>query len=247
MLRVPNHVSQAVQKINKAAKKLGWELETSGGILSAATSGSTDSVSWKEANSAKKLAEEAGLSQKHFQEAMKVRSRRYTGGYVPFESWMQKGQNLAGDTGSVMEGESQLMAEASTEQIRTVLSEYLGPKEIEALSWRYGLLKDPIETPQERAQRQLSEMEEELFGAYPLSATTAVITPKESKTKSAAAPVQAATAPVVKGRFGEAMSFPEIAKRMEVSAEYTRKLCHRALDKLRDAADDGRLEPALLF
>jgi RNA polymerase sigma factor (sigma-70 family) len=250
MLRVPGHVSQAVQKINKAARRLGWELETSGGILNAASTGAGSS-SWKEAHAAKKLAEEAGLSEKHFQEAMKVRSRRYSGGYVPFESWMQRGQNLAGDTGAVTDGESQLMAEASTEQIRTVLSEFLRPKEMEALSWRYGLLNDKdvasnSETPQERAQRQLSEMEQELFGAYPLAATTAVVVNPTSTNVSTAGPLPTTT-PAVKGRFGEAMSFPEIALRMQVSAEYTRRLCHRALDKLKEAADDGRLEPALLF
>ena len=53
--------------------------------------------------------------------------------------------------------------------------------------------------------------------------------------------------PTAKGRWGEAMTFTEVGKRMEVSAEYTRKLCHRALNKLKEAAEDGRLEPALLY
>ena len=51
----------------------------------------------------------------------------------------------------------------------------------------------------------------------------------------------------VKGKWGEAMSFKEVGKHMQVSAEYGRKLCHAALKKLQDAAADGRLEPSLMF
>ena len=43
------------------------------------------------------------------------------------------------------------------------------------------------------------------------------------------------------------MSFVDVGKRMKVSAEYTRRLCHRALDKLRSAADEGRLEQHSCF
>ena len=84
ILRVPNHVSQAISKINKAANRLGVDLDPS-----------MASTSWKEAIEAKRVAEEAGLSEKNFREAMKARTRRYSGGYVAFESWMQKGQDLA--------------------------------------------------------------------------------------------------------------------------------------------------------
>merc|ERR1712127_600956 len=70
----------------------------SGGILvtenaeggSITVSRTPDSLQWKAANAAKRLAEEAGLSERNFEEAMRVRRRRYSGGYVPFESWMQK-------------------------------------------------------------------------------------------------------------------------------------------------------------
>jgi DNA-directed RNA polymerase sigma subunit (sigma70/sigma32) len=43
------------------------------------------------------------------------------------------------------------------------------------------------------------------------------------------------------------MSFVEVGKRMEVSSEYGRRLCHAALNKLRQAAEEGAIEPALLF
>jgi len=259
MLRVPGHISEAVQKINKAAKRLGWELETSGGILlgtSETTRTASSSSRWKEANAAKKLAEEAGLSERNFREAMKARSRRYSGGYVPFETWMQKGQSLESDTATIAPGgtgsiyESELMSEATSDELRSVLSKFLRPKEMEALSWRYGLLKDDngassAETPEERANRQFSEMESELFGSSPLAATTAVVGTSKATMQPTAKTAPAM--PVTQGRWGEAMSFSEIALRMQVSGEYTRKLCHRALDKLKQAADEGRLQPALLM
>jgi DNA-directed RNA polymerase sigma subunit (sigma70/sigma32) len=50
------------------------------------------------------------------------------------------------------------------------------------------------------------------------------------------------------GRWGEAMSFVEVGKRMKVSAEYGRRLCHAAIQKLQRAAQEGALmEPAFLF
>lgn len=220
LLRVPNHVTQAISEIHKAAGRLGMELE---------------SASWKEAKEAKRLAEEAGLSERNFQEAMKVRTRRYTGGYVAFESWMQRGEDLATDVPSMdLSGSAEADTSAlEKEHLRETLSKFLRPKEMEALSWRYGLLMDQAataeaSTPQERANQYLAQAEEELFG-------------------SVATPAPVASAPPAQGRFGEAMSFNEVGKQMKVSAEYGRRLCHAALAKLQDAAEDGRLEPALLF
>jgi RNA polymerase sigma factor (sigma-70 family) len=241
MMRVPSHVSQAVQKINKAANKLGIELGTSGSILESVNGNNK----WKEAHAAKKLAEEAGLSEGNFQVAMKVRSRRYSGGYVQFESWMEKGRNLERDASNLVgvKEESELESSAATEQLRSVLSEFLHPNEMEALSWRYGLLQDQDETPEERANRQFLEMEEQLFGNSPMSATTTA----ESVNARQKEYFKPSAIPTAKGRWGEAMTFTEVGKRMEVSAEYTRKLCKRAIDKLRQAAEDGKLETALLY
>jgi RNA polymerase sigma factor (sigma-70 family) len=269
MLRVPGHVTQAVQKINKAAQRLGWELDTSGmislGVGNPTIANPRNSVSWKEAETAKKLALEAGLSDRTYQEAMKVRSRRYSGGYVPFEQWMQKGKNMERDvvvaSGSGGLDEStdgtSMSTDDNTEELRSVLSKFLRPKEMEALSWRYGLLKDdPVvdnESAIERANRQFFEMEDQLFGATP-AATVAVTKSSVTNSVSEVRVVAASVSPAdlllsgpTKGRFGEAMTFTEVGKKMEVSAEYTRKLCHQALDKLRMAAQDGRLEPALLL
>jgi DNA-directed RNA polymerase sigma subunit (sigma70/sigma32) len=111
-----------------------------------------------------------------------------------------------------------------SEHLRTTLSKYLRPKEMEALSWRYGLVQEEEdkESPQAKANRYLAEAEKELFGSN-----------EQTKIEK-------------RGRFGEAMTFNEVGKKMQVSAEYTRKLCHAALKKLRQAAEEGHLEPALL-
>eukprot|EP00980_Cylindrotheca_fusiformis_P012232 scaffold2983_cov123-Cylindrotheca_fusiformis.AAC.2 len=212
MLRVPVHVSQAVKSIDKAARRMGVDLTTD---------------NWREAKAAKQLAEEAGLSTKNFEVAMKVRSRRTAGGYVAFDTWMQKGRSLSSDVPTIERPEDGLSS-IETEHLRTTLSKYLRPREMEALSWRYGLVEetaDEEETPQAKANRYLAEVEEELFpttSGPELEMTT-------------------------KGRWGEAMSFNEVGKKMKVSAEYGRRLCHAALEKLRTAAEEGRLEPALLF
>lgn len=219
MLRVPVHMSDAVMKINKAAKRLGLDLDNNNQDLS---------PKWRQAATAKKLAEEAGLSETKFEEAMKVRSRRYSGGYVTFETWMQKGEDLQGDAPSARADATTSLSSVKTEELRTTLSKFLRPKEIEALSWRYGLLDDNssgsnLETRKEKANRYLMEAEVALFESKPTESV-----PK-------------------KGRFGEAMTFNEVGNKMQVSAEYGRKLCHKALAKLQEAAEDGRLEPALLF
>ena len=191
------------------------------------------------------MAEEAGLSERNFEEAMKVRNRRYTGGYVAFESWMQKGESLLSDVTTAGGGRGDDESQSATasferEQLRKTLSQFVRPKEMEALSWRYGLVNEEAEnadnsSPQERAKQYLAQAEERLFGAAPVTAST---TKMEASTKESFLRT--------KGRFGEAMSFNEVGKKMQVSAEYTRRLCHAGLAKLRQAAEDGRLEPALL-
>lgn len=276
VVRVPTHVSQAVLQINKAAKRLGWVLQESGGILvtedadggSSVVTKNCNSPHWKAANGARHLAEEAGLSESRFEEAMTVRRRRYTGGYVPFESWMQK----TSQNGAVLSYKHQsdenadhdqerFQSVTAKEEIRTVLSKHLRPKEMEALSWRYGLIREEDqnhqESMQDKANRQFKDMQDQLFGPSAMAATNASTTkvslarPKakttETKPRASKQLTAVATAPTAKGRFGEAMTFTEVGKKMQVSAEYTRRLCHKAINKLQQAAEDGAIEPALLF
>ena len=204
MLRVPSHVGAAVRKMTQAAQRLGVELDGTQIVSSI----------WKEdATAVKTLAEEAGLTDHQLMVAMKVRQRRLTGGYVSYESWMQQGKSMQVD----MEPMAMTNTATSTpeeksqekEKVRLTLSRFLRPKEMEALSWRYGL----VETP-----NYLQQAEQRIFGDDQ----------------------------VTKGKWGEAMSFTEVGKHMSCSAEYGRKLCHKALDKLRQAAEAGSLEPAFL-
>jgi len=275
VVRIPNHVGQAVLQINKAAKRLGWVLQDSGGILvtdqaecgSSAVSMACNSPRWKAANAAKRLAEEAGLSESRFEEAMTARRRRYSGGYVPFESWMQKttknGAILSHKHQSdenVDHFRQQFDSSVDNEEIRTVLSKHLRPKEMEALSWRYGLLREEDQVQQEsrheRVNRQFKEMEDQLFGpsavtVAPIQASQMSLARPKSTTNGVKAKFEkpmtkTPSVPSKKGRFGEAMTFTEVGKKMQVSAEYTRRLCHKALNKLQQAAEDGTLEPALL-
>ena len=220
VVRVPDHVSRAVREINKAAKRLGMDLDADG-LTSTTTS------SWREAQMAKRLAEEAGLSDRGFVEAMKARSRRYTGGYVSFDTWMQSGKDLHSDVPMTMQHTDQPgITPIESDKLVEALSKFLRPKEIEALLWRYGLMTESKDSSEPNKKRDyLAEAEAELFGT----------------TYSASEDV------AVKGKWGEAMSFSEVGKRMKVSAEYGRRLCHAGLDKLRRAAEEGRLELALLF
>jgi RNA polymerase sigma factor (sigma-70 family) len=232
MLRVPEHVSAAVRKMTRGAKKLGLDLD---GESLLSTVYASD-ASWKEAKAAKALAEEAGLTDRQLTEAMRIRQRRNSGGYVAFEAWMQKGKDIETDVSTLSSREAPLRS-VEVEDLKKALGKYLRPKEMEALFWRYGLLdvNEKSSSEQEHPKNYLARAEEELYGKE----TTANLANKLTRKKAEVMPVG--------GKWGEALSFTEVGKRMEVSAEYGRRLCHAALKKLRQAADDGLLEPALLF
>jgi RNA polymerase sigma factor (sigma-70 family) len=216
LMRVPEHVSAAVRKVSKAAKRLGLEIDGDN-IISAVYSSSD--ANWKEAHAAKALAEEAGLTPKQLTAAMRVRDRR-SRGIMSYDGWMQQGRDFEVDLSPVTENDPSLST-IETEHLRVALSRFLRPREMEALSWRYGLTSEVAAKPS-NTRDYVSEAEDHLFG----------------KSSQQELPVQ--------GRWGEAMSFVEVGKKMEVSAEYGRRLCHAALDKLRRAAEEGALEPALL-
>jgi RNA polymerase sigma factor (sigma-70 family) len=208
LMRVPEHVSAAIRKATAAAQRLGLD---------------TNELSplWREANAAKRLAEEAGLTDRQLNQAMQVKERRRMGGYVSFESWMQNGKDMASDV--VTSGTSSTSS-LDVNHIKQTLSRYLRPKEIEALSWRYGLNTSSQAAPKRLYRDYLSEAEEGIYGV----STSVSVEP-------------------VKGKWGEAMSFTEVGKQMSISAEYGRRLCHKALEKLKRAAEQGDLEPALLY
>ena len=214
MVRVPEHVSAVVRKVTRAAKTLGLDIDGESFIPH------DNNSAWKEAQSAKMLAETAGISEKQLETAMKV-NRRRKAGVISFETWMQKGKDLESDFGGSSDTET--MSTADKMQLKEALGRFLGPREIEALSWRYGLNEERYASASQRDY--LGEAEKKIFG---------------SSSSYTASEIPAG------GRWGESMSFVEVGKRMQVSAEYCRRLCHAALGKLRQAAEEGALEPALL-
>ena len=209
LMRVPEHVSAVVHKVTRAAATLGLNID--GDNFLTAVYSSSKEASWKEAKAAKLLAEQAGVTPAQLAQALQVRKRRNKG-VTSFETWMQKGQDLGSDTSVTADTVSD--GTASKEVLRQELSRFLRPREMEALSWRYGLVTSSEAKPAARPQNYLARAEEEIFGSG--------------------------------GRWGEAMSFVEVGKRMHVSAEYGRRLCHAALAKLKQAAEDGNLSPSLL-
>jgi DNA-directed RNA polymerase sigma subunit (sigma70/sigma32) len=210
VMRVPEHMSATVRKVTAAAQRLGLELDGDK-IVDAFQS---DSPLWKEAHAAKALAEEAGLTDRQVEQALRVKQQRKS---VSYEAWMQNGQNMEVDLSSA--DESTKTNSLDTENLKSILSKFLRPKEMEALSWRYGLTTIESRRPY---RDYLGEAERELFG-------------------------ESSSVLPTKGKWGEAMSFTEVGKHMSVSAEYGRRLCHKAIEKLQRAAEEGHLEPALLY
>lgn len=234
-VRVPEHVWASVRKISKAAHRLGIELDSSNG----------DGSSVMNAADAKRLAEEAGLTDRQFAEALKVRKRRNQG-TLSFESWMQQGKSIETDIWTSLSDSAPSLS-AENDQLHNTLSRFLGPRELEAICWRYGLSQEEME-PSHKSRpaigskrNYLAEAERELFGNQEQQSQRQ----RRQQQQQPREPKQPLDIPVG-GKWGEAMSFKEVGKNMEISAEYGRKLCHRALEKLRKAANDGRLEPALL-
>lgn len=167
IVRVPEHVSTAVRKVDRAERETGTN-----------------------------LAEHTGLSPKQLQRVQAVRQWRQKG-TLSYESWMRTGKDLT----EAQDDEEESVARQAA--LQETLQKFLRPKEVEALSWRYGLVRDYV-----------AEAEAAILGDG--------------------------------GKWGEAMSFTQVGQKMQVSAEYGRKLCHRALEKLRAAAEQGALEPNFL-
>lgn len=211
VVRVPEHVSTAVQKMSVAANKLGLRVNGETIVEQVFSATSVRSKNWEEAKVAKALAEEAGLTHSQLRQAMRVQSRRRAGN-ISFEDWVQRGRDLRSEATTNFDS---VESEMDSRNLKTELSKFLRPKEIEALSLRYGLK---------------TEIKQE--GAKGLR----LVNSNGSKSSSPQ-----------RGKSGEAMSFNEVGKSMSVSTEYGRRLVHKAIAKLKKAAEEGRLQPALLF
>lgn len=210
------------------------------------------------------VAKITGLTRNVIKEAMKVKLRRQLQfsrreGYKELEEYMMKDAKLQMQL--LNEGSSELGREGQRDHFKDVLGQFLSTKELVALSWRYGLLQQEeaanVEIPTAptvvaQVRDYEAEAEGDLFGpggiinafedAEPKMVTVASFSTKaEAKSPNTADTIQKG------GRWGEAMSFKEVGGHMRVSAEYGRRLCASALKKLKLAADEGRLDPAMLF
>mmetsp|Transcript_32427 Transcript_32427/g.37540 ORF Transcript_32427/g.37540 Transcript_32427/m.37540 type:complete len:649 (+) Transcript_32427:64-2010(+) len=174
LVRAPEHVSAAISKLRKAAQTLGFA-----GVLDFSEEGRA----WREAEIAKSqaalLMEETGLSITQINEALKVEKRRMGGGYTSLEPWMQCLTSVtedSGDDSSVVAADN----EDSHKSLRDSLGRFLRPKEMEALSLRYGFGKPqcsvPVQEPPLKpvpCRDYIAEAEYDLFGTISTGHTAA--------------------------------------------------------------------------
>lgn len=188
-----------------------------------------------------KLAKQIGITEKKLDEVMMVESRRRKGMVI----MMYDKQEVVESTLLRSKAQLSLVEEEQEklerkESIMQVLESYLKPKELMALSLRYGLL-DSDNNAGVRDYEQ--EAEADLFGPQGMIRTT-----QEEKKRQTISSSSYASSNIISkgGRWGEAMTFKEVGKQMRVSGESGRKLCAAALAKLKAAVKEGRLDPALI-
>lgn len=234
-VRIPEHVTATVAKLDRAVESLGHE----GGMEAAVANW----ASWREAREAKQLAERIGEKMEKVNNAMEVERRRRSGmvvlmGEVEQHSWMRLEQ-AAEETTTTQTTPTQEADQRA--EMRRVLRNYLKPREAEALSLRYGLTTTTSETYRDYE----AEAEEDIFGPQGILGEPQQPQPQQQQPQQRRSP-QVVAPPMAKGRWGEAMTFREIGKRMAVSANTGRKLCSEGLRKLQAAVERGDLEPAML-
>lgn len=242
LIRIPEHVSLAITKLQKACQRLGLDCD-----LTDEASVRTSTL-LRDPSREKALAMEAGLTVRQLKEALLVANRRKMGGYVELEPWLKS-------TLTAVEEHDQL--NKGKEFWTQAFGKFLRPKELEALGLRYGLwpisgdsstsYTNPTVTMHPKPFRDYeAEAEEVLFGASSILLTSDQQQQLQGKPKTVKQEKNDIYM-VKKGKWGEAMSFREIAKTMQISTEYGRRLCSSAVDKLREAAQNGQLKPELIF
>lgn len=247
LIRVPEHVNSVLGKLSK-----------------------TESVQNNQINqrvdnglNVKDLAKEVDVSESMMRNALEVKARRQIssrkGDYVAMEDWMSTRQSkvfsMANWNGLTTEREQE--REGQLEYVKETLGRFLSGKEMEALSWRYGLVQEATNTLAQKTvivRDYEAEAEEDIFGKSGFFASTSEVMPGKKVTvirprKSKIAPIKSVTPSLNTqgGRWGEAMSFKEVGEQMRVSGEYGRRLCSSAMKKLKHAAEEGSLDPAMLF
>lgn len=249
LIRVPVSTSSQVSQMLKAARQLG--LDNIHNLLMNFDDGDDEYSSptaWETAQAAKKLAEAAGLSRQQLVRAAQVHSRRTKGGGIlSFESWMirhrgKEQPDLSSSSADFTGTSSSSLSSPSLDldDLRQELAKFLRPKEAEALSWRYGLLTRDYDADDDGGAAAVDG------GKREKSPNDSSTTTKKKKNSSSQLSSSSSFPLATPGKSGEAMSFVEVGKRMHVSAEYGRRLCQRALEKLRMAHEKGFLEPLYL-
>eukprot|EP00594_Rhizosolenia_setigera_P003568 CAMPEP_0178948974 /NCGR_PEP_ID=MMETSP0789-20121207/5771_1 /TAXON_ID=3005 /ORGANISM="Rhizosolenia setigera, Strain CCMP 1694" /LENGTH=390 /DNA_ID=CAMNT_0020629401 /DNA_START=254 /DNA_END=1422 /DNA_ORIENTATION=+ len=191
------------------------------------------------------LAKQIGITEKKLDEVMMVESRRRKGMVV----MMYDKQEVVESTLLRSRAQLSLVEEEQEklerkESIMQVLESYLKPKELMALSLRYGLL-DSVKSSSSSSNNNSNnaavrdyeqEAEADLFGPQGMMRTT-----QEEKKRQTIQSSSYASSNIISkgGRWGEAMTFKEVGKQMRVSGESGRKLCAAALAKLKAAVKEG--------
>jgi RNA polymerase sigma factor (sigma-70 family) len=236
IVRVPEYVDATIRKLYKAS-----------------STSSSSSSSWTRAAQAKVLAESVmttSLSESQIEMACKVQERRRKSKHViSLDDWMlqnadrdmmQMTEAAAASSTTTTEPIRSILESEQEEQrqqhIQKALSKFLRPKELEALAWRYGLLSPPSAADASSSSSSSS--------SNPSSQTAMAKNENNNKGNLATSNHHARSSSNGNnggGRWGEAMSFVEVGQRMQISAEYGRRLCKVALQKLQRAATDGLL------
>ena len=267
VIRFPERVLQASHRLVKAAKDMAVEwtdVIEMAEVASAATVDSS-SLSSKKRMQRNALQEAAGITSEFlFREAVRVRTMSSTSGsHTPLESWMLYPTATSSGGNHLQEEEDEV--EASPEHIRETLSKFLKPREVEVLSLRYGLITADEEeevsngvenaaSPQRVYRNYEAEAEEDLFGPNGILSHYSDV-PSEVRSVSSSAAVSAVTTSkkMTQGTIMPSkkksptaptptlLPFKEIGKRMKFSGEYCRRTCSAALNKLTQAAEEGRL------
>ena len=254
--RFPERTLQASHRLVKAARVLELDWSTVVDLQIADTP--------KKEQLRSTLCGAAAISSEaQFREAIRVRHMSSSKTTTQLESWMTL-------RSSNMNLEVNEQPDSGCQHIHDTLSKFLGPKEVQVLSLRYGLACPEEESVMKASTNIKSglyrdyqaEAEEDLFGPrgilshYSEVPQRSIATKESISTNSAARELSSATRisknaskPLLLTKTTRInlstpqalLPFKEVGKKMKVSGEYCRRLCAEALRKLSLAAEEGRL------
>eukprot|EP00565_Helicotheca_tamesis_P009346 CAMPEP_0185734332 /NCGR_PEP_ID=MMETSP1171-20130828/22161_1 /TAXON_ID=374046 /ORGANISM="Helicotheca tamensis, Strain CCMP826" /LENGTH=407 /DNA_ID=CAMNT_0028404301 /DNA_START=242 /DNA_END=1465 /DNA_ORIENTATION=+ len=266
LIRIPEYVLANLRKLHGVANQLQMDLDLLYSLIigkegqGKAKDGASTEMGRTQEEMWSILQSETGFTDKQIKECLRVREWRKHGGYTHLQPWMHQDDAFKFSSSAVPNPED--VQGTNPEDLKKMLSQYLRPKEVEAISWRYGLNEDEVSSRRDgvSARDYEAEAEYDLFGPESHLTSTSLPQPSKAVTNAVAASRKQRHSPArkaaptttlkrsipKKGKWGEDMSFAEIGARMAVSAEYTRRLTKVALEKLRKAVEEGRLEPDFL-